>query len=175
MAPDLWENLLSLKGRNASPENTCTPSELDTSESWDLKLCSKHNCLWNCEGQGSLASCSPRGHKEWHDLTTEQQQQQQQQQLGIREICEFYFKREERIVRVWTLYELANAASQTIPKFWDWKPPHSLLIPGLVATLRWCRYCFLVHVRSAMGQEDNLARICWVLLLFGICFVDGWL
>ena len=29
-----------------------------------------------CEGQGSLASCSPWGHRVGHDLTTEQQQQQ---------------------------------------------------------------------------------------------------
>ena len=114
MAPDLWEHLLSSKGRNSSPENTCT---IRIGHQWKLRLEIVFKTqlslkLWRTGKPGILQSTWSQ--TVGHDLATEQQQH-----LGIHEIREFYFKRPGSLVRIWTLYELANAASQTIPKFWD--------------------------------------------------------
>ena len=54
--------------------------------------------LGKIEGQGNLACCSPWGHKEWHDLETEQQDSREEtflafssfwELLGILDICWF--------------------------------------------------------------------------------------
>ena len=83
-APVLWPDSKSwLSGRDPDPGKDWRPKEKRAAE--DMMVRQHHRLnrhefeqtRGDCEGQGSLACCSPRGHRVGHDLVTEQQQQQQ--------------------------------------------------------------------------------------------------